>query len=64
MDTIPRPEELTFEALVLWSFLGFLAWFVIRYVLRGFYTVDQNERAVKTVLGRAEIGRASCRERV
>jgi len=31
-----------------------MAWFVIRYVLGGFYTVDQNERAVKTVFGRAE----------
>lgn len=53
MDTIPKPDELTFEALVLWAFFGILAWFVIRCVLRGFYTVDQNERAVKTVLGRA-----------
>ena len=33
--------------------LGFLAWFFIRYVLTGFYTVDQNERAVKTSFGRA-----------
>ena len=30
--------------------IGFLAWFVVRYVLAGFYTVDQNERAVKTLL--------------
>ncbi len=34
--------------------IGFGAWFVLRYVLSAFYTVDQNERAVKTVFGRAE----------
>ncbi len=34
--------------------LGFLAWFIVRYILFGFYTVDQNERAVKTIFGRAE----------
>lgn len=33
---------------------GLLAWFVVRYVVGGFYTVDQNERAVKTVFGRAQ----------
>jgi len=39
--------------------LGFLAWFVLRYVLTSLYTVDQNERAVKTVFGRAErVGQA------
>jgi regulator of protease activity HflC (stomatin/prohibitin superfamily) len=35
------------------ALLGFLAWFILRYVLAGFYTVDQNERAVKTRFGRA-----------
>ncbi len=34
--------------------VGFGAWFVLRYVLTSFYTVDQNERAVKTIFGRAE----------
>src|ERR1051325_11325482 len=34
--------------------LGFVAWFIARYLLAGLYTVDQNERAVKTVFGRAE----------
>ena len=34
--------------------VGFIAWFVMRYILTSFYTVDQNERAVKTVFGRAE----------
>lgn len=34
--------------------LGFVAWFVARYFLAGLYTVDQNERAVKTRFGRAE----------
>lgn len=34
--------------------VGFVGWFVVRYILLSFYTVDQNERAVKTVFGRAE----------
>jgi regulator of protease activity HflC (stomatin/prohibitin superfamily) len=34
--------------------VGFLTWFIVRYVLTSFFTVDQNERAVKTVLGRAQ----------
>ncbi len=33
--------------------LGFLAWFFVRYVLGGFYTVHQDERAIKTRFGRA-----------
>jgi regulator of protease activity HflC (stomatin/prohibitin superfamily) len=35
-------------------FVGFVAWFVLRYILTSFYTVNQNERAVKTTFGRAE----------
>lgn len=34
--------------------VGFLVWFLLRYVLSAIYTVDQNERAVKTIFGRAE----------
>jgi regulator of protease activity HflC (stomatin/prohibitin superfamily) len=34
--------------------LGFLVWFLLRYLAGGFYTVDQNERAVKTIFGRAD----------
>jgi regulator of protease activity HflC (stomatin/prohibitin superfamily) len=33
---------------------GFLVWFVLRVIVLGIYTVDQNERAVKTSFGRAE----------
>jgi len=33
---------------------GFLAWFVLRCLVMGFFTVDQSERAVKTSFGRAE----------
>src|ERR1035437_8185921 len=33
--------------------LGLVAWFVLRILLMGVYTVDQNERAVKTRFGRA-----------
>ena len=40
---------------VLFGFLfGALAWVFVRIVLLGVYTVDQNERAVKTSFGRAE----------
>ncbi len=39
------------------SFAGILfgaaAWFTVRYVVFGFFTVNQNERAVKTSFGRA-----------
>ncbi|MEJ0089980.1 MAG: SPFH domain-containing protein [Limisphaerales bacterium] len=34
--------------------IGFIAWFLVRYLVAGFYTVNQNERAVKTCFGRAE----------
>jgi regulator of protease activity HflC (stomatin/prohibitin superfamily) len=34
--------------------VGFITWFLVRYLIAGLYTVDQNERAVKTVLGRAQ----------
>ena len=34
--------------------IGFVLWFLIRYLVAGLYTVNQNERAVKTVFGRAE----------
>jgi regulator of protease activity HflC (stomatin/prohibitin superfamily) len=33
--------------------IGFVAWFAFRYVVAGIFTVDQNERAVKTRFGRA-----------
>ena len=33
---------------------GALAWFILRYVIFGFFTVDQNQRAVKTSFGRAQ----------
>jgi regulator of protease activity HflC (stomatin/prohibitin superfamily) len=34
--------------------IGFVAWFLVRYLVAGVYTVNQNERAVKTSFGRAE----------
>jgi regulator of protease activity HflC (stomatin/prohibitin superfamily) len=35
------------------GFIGLLAWFLLRILLLGVYTVDQSERAVKTRFGRA-----------
>jgi regulator of protease activity HflC (stomatin/prohibitin superfamily) len=43
-------DRIVFEGL----FFGFVAWFVVRTIVLGFFTVDQNERAVKTSFGRAE----------
>lgn len=40
--------------ILLGSTVGFIAWFLVRYLLAGLYTVDQNERAVKTVFGKAQ----------
>jgi regulator of protease activity HflC (stomatin/prohibitin superfamily) len=34
--------------------LGLVGWFLVRYLVFGFFTVNQNERAVKTVFGRAQ----------
>lgn len=34
--------------------IGFIAWFLVRYLVAGVYTVNQNERAVKTSFGRAQ----------
>jgi len=42
---------------------GFCVWFFFRYCLTALYTVDQNERAVKTIFGRAErVGKATTAE--
>ena len=50
-------ELLTPFDLIVGFFLGGVAWFAARYIVAGFFTVDQNERAVKTVLGRAVAAR-------
>jgi regulator of protease activity HflC (stomatin/prohibitin superfamily) len=41
-------------AIIIGAMLGFLAYFIVRTILTGIYTVDQNERAVITTFGRAE----------
>jgi regulator of protease activity HflC (stomatin/prohibitin superfamily) len=47
-------------ALFFGCIVGFLAWFLLRYLAAGFFTVNQNERAVKTSFGRAErVGNAT-----
>ena len=33
--------------------IGFVVWFILRCLISGFYTVDQNERAVVTTFGKA-----------
>ena len=43
-----------FTSLILGVVSGFVAWFLLRYLVAGLYTVNQNERAVKTSFGRAQ----------
>ena len=39
---------------------GVLLWIIIRFILPGFYVVEQNQRAIKAVFGRAQrLGKAS-----
>jgi regulator of protease activity HflC (stomatin/prohibitin superfamily) len=40
--------------MLVWFVAGLLAWLVLRFVIRGFYTVGPNERAVITTFGRAQ----------
>ncbi len=40
--------------IILGVIAGFAAWFLVSYLVAGLYTVDQNERAVKTSFGRAQ----------
>ena len=35
-------------------FFGLVIYFVARCILSGFFTIDQNERGVKTIFGRAQ----------
>jgi regulator of protease activity HflC (stomatin/prohibitin superfamily) len=42
------------SAIFFGSVLGFIGWFISRYIIGGLYTVNQNERAVKTTFGRAD----------
>ena len=44
-------DQLHFSLLGL--LFGGLGWFTVRHVLFGFFTVNQNERAVKTSFGKA-----------
>src|SRR4051812_39953580 len=48
------PDGKTLMTITLGIITGVLAWCVVRLLLTGIYTVDQNERAVVTTLGRAE----------
>ncbi len=41
-------------SIIIGCIFGFVGWFLMRYLIAGIYTVDQNERAVKTSFGRAE----------
>jgi len=50
----------TYMSALMGVLVGLVAWFLVRYLVAGLYTVNQNERAVKTSFGRAErVGNAT-----
>jgi regulator of protease activity HflC (stomatin/prohibitin superfamily) len=49
-----KPKHSKHMSIIIGMLVGFVGWFLVRYLVAGFYTVDQNERAVKTSFGRAE----------
>jgi regulator of protease activity HflC (stomatin/prohibitin superfamily) len=51
METLAQVDKAT---LVAGAVIGLTAWFIVRYVVGGFFTVNQNERAVLTTFGRAQ----------
>ncbi len=48
------PYRLERMGIMFGALFGGALWFTIRFIVMGFYTVDQNERAVKTSFGRAQ----------
>jgi regulator of protease activity HflC (stomatin/prohibitin superfamily) len=50
----PFKREVKSMEIMLGCGLGFVAWFLIRYLVAGFYIVDQDQRGVITSFGRAE----------
>jgi regulator of protease activity HflC (stomatin/prohibitin superfamily) len=59
-DCVSRTNEGGTMTVIVGIVFGFVAWFLMRYLVAGIYTVDQNERAVKTIFGRAErIGKST-----
>ena len=52
----PNALSMNFSGTNIWLgiMIGFTIWFLVRYLAGGIYTVDQNERALKTSFGRAD----------
>lgn len=46
--------DLPFMQVVVGGCIGFVAWFLVQYLVAGLFTVNQGERAVKTSFGRAQ----------
>lgn len=49
---------------MIYVLIGFALWLLFRVIIPGFYTVDQNERAVRTQFGRADrfLGRTTAQD--
>ncbi len=52
-SSLDPPSLFSLNLFFFGAFVGAVVLFVVRYGIRGFYTVGHNERAVKTIFGRA-----------